>query len=58
MTRHHKPDLKQFEDEAMAEHRRDYGDGQPMTWKHWAIIAVAGWITYVFTTGLVTIFGG
>lgn len=49
---------KQFEQEAWDQHVREYGDGQPMTWKHWAIIAALGFVTYVFATGLNKIFGG
>lgn len=49
--------MNRFEKEAWDEYVHDY-KGEPLTWKSWAIIAVLGFVTYVFATGLNTIFGG
>lgn len=47
--------MNQFEKEAMDEYRRE-GPGDPLTWKHWVIVALLVLGSYIFATGLKTIF--
>ena len=46
--------MNQFEREAWEQHRREYGS-QPLTWKHWVILAIVSWMAYIFAVGLNTV---
>lgn len=47
--------MNQSEQEAWDQHCRE-NVSQPLTWKHWVIVAIVSWMAYVFAIGLKTIF--